>query len=101
MESKIKFVGDFSRVSEDEKRFINERIEKFEEKHENDFSEMHIKLDCQLSKETSRGRSAHFCKISISSDQGLFNAEDKEFSAEKAISACLNKIDKQMIKKNL
>ena len=101
MESKIKFVGDFSRVSDEEKGFINEKIEKFEEKHQADFSEMHIKLDCRLNKETSRGRSAHSCKISISSDHGLFNAEDKEFSAVKAISACLEKIEKQIVKKNL
>lgn len=101
MESKIKFVGDFSRVSEEEKGFINERLEKFREKHENDFSEMHIKLDCQLEKEKSRGRTAHLCKISISTDHGLFNAEDKEFSAEKAIFACLNKVEKQITKKLL
>ncbi len=101
MESKIKFVGDFSRVSEEEKGFINERLEKFKEKHKNEFSEMHIKIDCHLDKETSRGRSAHSCKISISTDHGLFNAEDHQFSAEKAISACLNKINKQIIKKML
>ena len=51
MESKIKFTGNFSRVNDEEKELINERIGKFSEKHDRDFSEAHIKLDCHLEKE--------------------------------------------------
>jgi ribosome-associated translation inhibitor RaiA len=96
MESKIKFMGDFSRVNEEERNFINKRIEKFEQKYQPLFSEMLIKMDCHLHKETSRGRFAHYCRITVATDQGKFTANDQEFSAEQTISRCLDKIEKQI-----
>lgn len=98
MESKIKVMGDFTRVNEEERNFINKKLELFEAKYSPIFSEMLIKMDCQLHKETSRGRFAHFCKVTVSTDHGQFISEDQEFSAEKTISACLSKIEKQISK---
>ena len=99
MESKIKVIGDFSRVNEEETEFINQRLKKFTEKYSTDFSEMHLKLDCHTHKETSRGRPAYICKLSISSDKGNFNAENQDFGAEKTIHGALNKIERQIKKK--
>lgn len=98
MESKIKVMGDFTRVNEEERAFINQRIEKFEKKYAPIFSEMLIKLDLHLHKESSRGRFAHFCNATISTDHGVFHAEGQEFSAEKTISLCLDKVEKQIEK---
>ena len=98
MASKIKSMGDFSRVNEEERNFINQRLDRFEKKYQPIFSEMLIKMDCKLHKKTSRGRFAHFCKVTISTDHGIFNAESQEFSAEKTIADCLEKIEKQITK---
>jgi ribosomal subunit interface protein len=98
MAAKINYVGDFTRVTEEEKGFINKRLQRFEEKFEGMFSEMLIKIDSHIHKETSRGRQAYFVKLHVFTDKGKFNAEDQEFSAEKAIGLSLDKIEKQIEK---
>ena len=98
MDSKINFVGDFSRVNDEERGFINERLRKFLDKHQIDFNEIEIKLDCHLHKETSRGRKAHYCKMHIFSDKGNFHADNQDFGAENAITGALSKIERQINK---
>ncbi|MCK5283233.1 MAG: HPF/RaiA family ribosome-associated protein [Nanoarchaeota archaeon] len=98
MESKINFKGDFSRVNEEELQIINEKLERFEQKHKSDFNEIHINLDCHIHKETSRGRPAYYCKMNLDSDHGRFHAEQQDFGAEKTISGALKKIDTQIMK---
>ena len=99
MQSKIKVLGDFDRVNEEERNFINGQLDKFIEKHDPDFNEMHLKLDCQEEKETSRGRASYVCKLNLASDNGKYNAENHDFGAEKTIVGALNKIERQIRKK--
>lgn len=98
MEANIQFVGDFSRVNEEERIFINKRLDKFQKKYPPMFKEMLIKIDGHIHKETSRGRFAIYTKVHVFTDNGNFNAEDQEFSAEKSIGLSLDKIEKQMEK---
>ncbi len=98
MLSKIKCTGDFSRVLDEEKDLINEKLQKFTEKHSIDFSEMHLSLDCHIDKETSRGRTGYTVRINIDSDNGRFHADGKDFGAEKTISGVLKKLDTQIQK---
>jgi ribosome-associated translation inhibitor RaiA len=96
MESKINFTGDFSRVNDEEKAFINERLQKFIDRYDLTFNEIVIKLDCRLHKESSRGRKAHYCRINIFSDKGKFHADNQDFGAENAITGALGKIERQI-----
>ena len=96
MESKIKVVGDFDRVNEEEKEWINKKLDDFTSKFDPFFSEMHINLNCGLEKETSRGRPAYSCKINISSDHGNYHADNKDFGAEKTIVGALDKLERQI-----
>jgi ribosome-associated translation inhibitor RaiA len=100
MISNIKFLGDYSRVDEEEKNFINKRLEKFTGKYEKVFKEMEIKLDCHMHKETNRGRPAYFCNLTVFTDHGRFHADNQEFSAEKAVYGSLDKIERQIDKHN-
>ncbi len=99
MQSKIKAIGEFDRLDDAEKDMINERLAKFEEKHEGDFSEMHLKLDCHRQKEKTRGRSAYICKLNIDSDNGRYHANNQDFGAEQTVIGALDKIERQMQKK--
>ncbi|MBR9698936.1 hypothetical protein GOV09_00565 [Candidatus Woesearchaeota archaeon] len=99
MEDKIKVTGDYSRINDEEKKFFNRRIDKFIEKHDNDFSEMLINLDCHTHKETSRGRPSYHCKLTVHTDQGKFHADSHDFGGEKSLSGALAKVEKQMQKK--
>lgn len=98
MDSKINFTGDLSRVNEEEKDFINKDLERFCSRHEADFTEMLLKLDFHIHKETSRGRPAYYVNITLTSDRGKFHAENQDFGAEKAVAAALRKLDKQIDK---
>ena len=98
MNNNIKFVGDFSRVNEEEREFINKKLEKFATKHSSDFSEIHLSINLKIHKETSRGRPAYYCKLNLSTDKGNFHAESQDFGAEKTISETLDKLDKQIEK---
>lgn len=99
MPSKIKFLGDFSRINDEEMGFVNKKLKNFTDKYESNFSEMYIKLDCHVHRETSRGRPAYYCKVGLTSDKGKFNAEQQDFGAEKTISGALDKIERQIHKK--
>jgi len=94
----FKIRGDYSRVNEEEREFINKKLKKFSDKHEVDFDEMYVKLDCHMDKETSRGRIAYTCKVSVDTDHGRFNAHAHDFGAEKTISGALSKVDRQIQK---
>jgi ribosome-associated translation inhibitor RaiA len=94
----LQYVGDFSRVSDEEKAFINKRLDKFDKKYSPLFTEILMKIDLHIHKETSRGRSAYYTKIHVFTDKGNFNAEGQEFSAEKSIYQNLARIEKQMEK---
>ncbi|MBS3136720.1 HPF/RaiA family ribosome-associated protein [Candidatus Woesearchaeota archaeon] len=99
MLNKIKCVGDFSRINDEEKEVINKKLSKFCEKHSIDFSEIYINLDCHIHKETSRGRTSYYVKLNVDSDNGRFHAENQDFGAEKTISGALKKLDSQIMKK--
>ena len=98
MDSKISFTGDFSRVNEEEREFLNKDLEKFTERHEQDFNEMHLKIDCKMHKETSRGRPSYFIKLTLVSDRGRFHSENQDFGAEKTLVGALRKLDVQIDK---
>jgi ribosome-associated translation inhibitor RaiA len=98
MESKIKVTGDFERVNDEEKGWINVSLDKFTEKYSPFFEEMHINLSCERTKETSRGRPSYVCKANVVSDHGKFHADNTDFGAEKTIVGTLDKIQRQIAK---
>ena len=98
MEANINFVGDFSRINDEERGFINKRLEKFKERHEQDFREMLIHLDMHLHSETSRGRPAYYSKLTVHTDRGKFHAEHQDFGGEKSLYGALDKVERQIEK---
>lgn len=98
MTAKIKFNGDFKQIDDSEKEFIDGKIDKFVSKHSSSFSDIHIKLDCHVHKEKSKGKHAFACKIRTSSGEGDFNSENQDFGAGKSVVGALDKIERQIKK---
>ena len=95
---KEKIMGEFGRVNEEEKDFINKELARFEKTFGEIFNEMMVKIDCHEEKKTSRGRKEYTCRINVSTDKGSFHADSAGFGAEKTIVTALNKVEKQIRK---
>ncbi|MDO8480919.1 MAG: hypothetical protein Q7S65_03820 [Nanoarchaeota archaeon] len=98
MTNTIRFMGDMSRINEEEKGFINSRLEKFVDQHGARFTEMLVNIDIDLHKETSRGRAMHHIKLFVETDKGKFHSDGMEFGAEKSLHSAIEKVERQMEK---
>ena len=94
----IRFRGDLSRVNDEEKEYLNRRLEKFIERHGKFFTEMLINVTLDLHRETSRGRALHHVKLFVETDKGKFHADSQDFGAEKSLHSAIQKVERQMEK---
>jgi ribosome-associated translation inhibitor RaiA len=93
---KVKVRGDLNNIDDDQKEIVNKKIERFIQKHGGTLSELYLKMDCSELAKTSRIKSPYICKVQAQTEEGMFNAINKDIGPTKSLFGAFQKIERQI-----